>query len=598
MDKDKRGANLLKNEKSPYLLQHAGNPVNWLPWSDEIFELAKKEDKPLLVSIGYSTCHWCHVMERESYEDNETAELMNKLFINVKVDREEHPHVDSLYMKAVQAISGQGGWPLNVFISPDGTPFFGGTYFPPKDAPGMPSFKTILVNVSKAYYENKGRIAELRETLKKNFGGVKAVVADEALAEEAFKRALEFYDGRNGGFGPGMKFPHAMFMRFLLSYYRRTGNEQALSMVLETLDAMARGGIYDHLGGGFHRYTVDEHWAIPHFEKMLYDNALLIDLYSRAFEIKSAPAYKNVVEESICYLLRDMQSPEGGFYSAQDADVEGEEGTSYIWSMDEVKRILGDKRGKAFAACFSITAGGNFEGSNTLRINPASIEAALPDAGELRAMKEALFNQRQKRERPIRDDKVITAWNGLAISALVKAGEVFKRDEWIREATRAAAFIFDTSRDKDGRLTRYSINKVPGAKALLEDAALFGSAILDIYRAAGGEKWRKSADELSAFMKETFYDKERGLFYDTGEAPSGLFIRERDLFDTDVPSGNSAAAGFFLESGRAKGEAGEVDLARKVLNSISSISDEPLYHGYALSVLEAMLAENRGMQGL
>jgi len=594
MNKDKGGANLLKNEKSPYLLQHAANPVNWLPWSDEVFELAKKEDKPLLVSIGYSTCHWCHVMERESYEDGETAELMNKLFINVKVDREEHPHVDSLYMKAVQAISGQGGWPLNVFVSPEGTPFFGGTYFPPKDSPGTPSFKTILLNVSNAYYENKGRIAELRETLKKTFGKGQSVDTDEALAEEAFKKATECYDGRNHGFGTAMKFPHAMFLRFLLSYYRRTGKEAAISMVFDTLDAMARGGIYDQLGGGFHRYTVDEQWAVPHFEKMLYDNALLIDIYSRAFEVKAIEAYKNVVEESIGYLLRDMQSPEGGFYSAEDADVEGEEGRFYVWSMDEVKSILGETKGETFAACFSITTGGNFEGSNTLRINPASIEAGMPEAGELRAMKEALFNEREKRERPIRDDKVITAWNGLAISALVKAGEVFKREDWIKEAARAAAFILETSRDNDGRLTRYSINKTPGSMALLEDVALFGSALLDIYRATGDEKWRERADKISAFMNETFYEKETGLFYDTGDDPSGLFLRERDLFDADVPSGNSAAAGFLLESRRARGQSSEEDLARKALNSISTISDMPLYHGYALSVLEALLAENTG----
>jgi len=595
MDKDNRGTNPLKDEKSPYLLQHAGNPVNWLPWSEDIFERAKKEDKPLLVSIGYSTCHWCHVMERESYEDVETAKLMNELFITVKVDREEYPQVDSLYMKAVQAITGQGGWPLNVFVSPEGTPFFGGTYFPPVDSPGMPSFKTILVNVSNAYHENKGRISELRETLKQNMGHRgPAVEVDEALVGNAFTRAVDLYDGRHGGFGLGMKFPHAMFLSFLLAHYRRTGKNEALSMAFETLTAMARGGIYDHLGGGFHRYTVDETWAVPHFEKMLYDNALLIDLYSRAYEIRPVEAYKAVVEETIGYLLRGMQTPDGGFYSAEDADVEGEEGASYVWSMEEVKRILGEEKGVAFARYFSMTGSGNFEGSNTLRIDPASEEAGMPAAAELRAMKESLFTARQKRKRPIRDDKVITAWNALAISALVQAAEVFKRDDWIEAALRAAAFILENSRGKDGRLRRYCIDRAPGPEAVLEDAALFGVALLDIYRATKKGEWLDRASELAGFMKEDFYDSATGLFYDTGEADSGLFVRERDLFDTDVPSGNSAAAAFFLEFGRARGDKHDEALAVTILNSMGTLPEEPLYHGYALCVLEALLHGQKG----
>jgi len=589
---NKNNENLLKNEKSPYLLQHAQNPVNWLPWSEKIFELAKKEDKPLLVSIGYSTCHWCHVMERESYEDEETARLMNELFITVKVDREEHPHVDSLYMKAVQAITGQGGWPLNVFVSPDGTPFFGGTYFPPVDSPGMPSFKTILENVSSAYHENKGRISELRETLRQSMGGKKSglnIEADGALGDKAFNKALEFYDSRHGGFGMGMKFPHAMFLRFLLAYYKRTGKAEARAMALGTLDAMAEGGIYDHIGGGFHRYAVDEQWSVPHFEKMLYDNALLIDVYSRAYEAEAVEAYKNIVEESIGYLLRDMRSPEGGFYSAEDADVDGEEGTCYVWGVNEVKKILGEKKGKAFSRYFSMTAEGNFEGANTLRIDPASKEAGAPGPQELRAMKEALFTERQKRKRPIRDDKIITAWNALAISALVKAGEVFKRGDWTEAAVDAASFVLENSRDKDGALTRYSIDNTPGPKAVLEDAALFGAALLDVHKATGDGAWLEKAEALAVFMKDNFYDSATGLFYDTGEAPGGLFIRERDLFDTDVPSGNSGAARFLFELGQVRDNEADRALARSVLNSITSLADEPLYHGYALCVLESML---------
>ncbi len=592
MNKEVRIGNKLGAEKSPYLLQHAGNPVNWVPWSEEIFERAKKEDKPLLVSIGYSTCHWCHVMERESYEDEGTARLMNELFITVKVDREEFPHVDSLYMRAVQAMTGQGGWPLNVFVSPEGTPFYGGTYFPPLDSQNMPSFKTVLQNVSKAYHENKGRISELQETLIKSLGAQGALGAGEAdagLCERAFNKAVEFYDSHNGGFGMGMKFPHAMFLRFLLAYYKRTGSEQALAIVTATLDAMAGGGLYDQLGGGFHRYTVDEQWAVPHFEKMLYDNALLIDVYSRAYEIREVASHKAVVEESIGYLLRDMQGPEGGFYAAEDADVAGEEGTFYVWNVEEVKKILGEERGEKFASYFSMTEGGNFEGSNTLRIDAASAEAGVPTADELKGMKEELLIVRSKRDRPSRDDKIITSWNGLAISALVRAGKVFKREDWVDGAVRAAEFIWKNSRGGSGGLARYNIEKAAGGGAVLEDVALFGTSLLDIYRVTGAKEWLSRASELADFMKETFYDKATQLFYDADASASGLFLRERDLFDTDVPSGSSAAAGFLLNLGRSAGNKDDEVLALCAINSIGTLADEPLYHGYALTVLESAL---------
>jgi len=596
MNKEDMKGNQLGAEKSPYLLQHAGNPVNWVPWSDEIFERAKQEDKPLLVSIGYSTCHWCHVMERESYEDEATARLMNELFISVKVDREEFPHVDSLYMKAVQAMTGQGGWPLNVFVSPEGTPFFGGTYFPPLDAQNMPSFKTVLQNVSNAYRENKDHIADLQKTLIKSLtegGGTgREVEADGRLCDEAFTRAVELFDTHNGGFGLGMKFPHAMFLRFLLAHYKRAGSGQALAIVTETLDAMARGGLYDQLGGGFHRYTVDEMWAVPHFEKMLYDNALLIDVYSRAYEITGVESYKAVVEESIGYLLRDMQGPEGGFYAAEDADVAGEEGTFYVWNVEEVKKVLGEERGEKFASYFSMTAGGNFEGSNTLRIDASAAEAGVPAVDELNAMKEKLLVVRDTRERPVRDDKIITSWNGLAISALVEAGRVFKREDWVDGAVRAATFICDNSRvGTEGALARYSIGGAPGPSAVLEDVAIYGGALLDVFKATGDKEWLTRASELAEFMRDTFYESEAQLFYDAGEAPSGLFLRERDLFDTDVPSGNSAAAAFLLKLGRVVGDKDEKDQVLKILNSIPTLSDEPLYHGYALSVLEAVLED-------
>jgi len=596
------GGNLLGSEKSPYLLQHAGNPVDWLPWSEEAFIRAKREDKPLLVSIGYSTCHWCHVLERESYEDLETARIMNEHFINVKVDREEHPHVDSLYMKAVQAITGQGGWPLNVFVSPDGTPFFGGTYFPPEDSAGMPSFKTVLISVSRAYHENRGQIAGLRETLREALlkaGGAGEGAAGGGLTsqgalitKEALKTAADLYDGRNGGFGAGMKFPHAMFLDFLLANHRRTADPSALAMVVETLVAMARGGIYDHLGGGFHRYSVDEAWRVPHFEKMLYDNALLVKVYSEAYDLSHDQRFSAVVEETIAYLMRGMQGPEGGFFAAEDADVEGEEGGSYLFTVDEVEEVLGPGRKEAFTQYFSMTPEGNFEGKNILRVDPAAEEAGLVEREGLRAMKEALLEERMKRKGPARDRKIITSWNGLTVTALARAGAVFKREDWVKEAARCAEAIWSGAWSVPPGPVRYTIGKEAGPPALLEDAALFGRGLLDVYDVTGDESYSGRAAEVADFMRARFHDEGSMLFYDSapsGPASGDLFMRERDLFDTDVPSATAAAAGFLWKLGLAKGDGEMKTLARETLDSIGGLGDEFLYHGYALRVLEEML---------
>ncbi|MFQ5441445.1 MAG: thioredoxin domain-containing protein [Thermodesulfobacteriota bacterium] len=592
------GFNRLTKEKSPYLLEHAKNPVHWYPWGEEAFERARGEDKPVLVSIGYSSCHWCHVMERESYEDEETARIMNERFINIKVDREEHPDIDSLYMKAVQALTGQAGWPLNAFTTPGGAPFYGGTYFPPEDSMGLPSFKNVLLYISDSYGKNRGKLAELTESIERAIGRgaqQKPLELSPGVADHAFKAAKLFYDPRWGGFGMGTKFPHAMYLRFLLEHYRRTGSEEGLEMVTKSLSAMASGGIYDHLGGGFHRYTVDEKWEVPHFEKMLYDNALLSELYAAAFEATGSGFFKDTAVETIEYLLRDMRGPEGGFYAAEDADAGGVEGEYYVWSSGEVKEILGSIEGKEFCEYFSITEGGNFEGKNTLRIAPGAKGPDSPVSGDIKGMKKALLKERLKRDGPAKDRKVITGWNGLMISALACASVSFKRGDFLEEAQKCARTLLKTARVDGGGLARYVIDETAVKKAVLEDYALLGAGLVNIYEATGDKNWLKESEALAEEMTGLFYDAAKGLFFDTDDEGKGLFMRERDLIDNDVPSGNSAAAGFlFGLSSALKRERDNNDeyreLSLKILRSLAAMKEEPLSYGNALTVLEKYLS--------
>ncbi|GMR05100.1 MAG: thioredoxin domain-containing protein [Thermodesulfobacteriota bacterium] len=591
MDKN-RGANRLINEKSPYLLQHAKNPVDWYPWCDEAFERAKREGKPVLVSIGYSSCHWCHVMERESYEDPETARIMNERFINIKVDREEHPDIDSLYMKAVQAITGRGGWPLNAFTTPDGTPFYGGTYFPPEDSFGMPSFKKVLLYVSDSFNKNRDKLGELTASIERAFSRdveQKPLELTPAVADEAFGAAKLFYDPIYGGFGMGTKFPHAMYLEFLLAYYRRTGLEGALQIVRKTLSAMASGGLYDHIGGGFHRYTVDEKWEVPHFEKMLYDNALLAGLYAGAFEVTGSDFFKDTALETMEYLLREMRSPEGGFYAAGDADAEGREGDYFVWSAEEVQKVLGNEDGERFIEYFSITEEGNFEGKNTLRIAPSAKGPEEPLAEDIKRMKKALLKEREKRAAPAIDRKVITGWNGLAISALARASSAFKEPELLKEAQRCAGFLIKGARVEDGRLARYIIDNKAAKKAALEDYALLGMGLLSIFEVTSEKRWLEDGKTLAGEMIKLFYDPEKDLFFDTAVDKKGLFMRERDLTDNDVPSGNSAAAGFLLALSKGYKDDRYKEFSLKILGSIARMKDEPLSCGNALTVLEACL---------
>lgn len=586
--------NRLISEKSPYLRQHAENPVDWYPWSDEALKKAKSEDKPLLISIGYSSCHWCHVMERESFEDPETARIMNENFVTIKVDREERPDLDSLYMKAVQAITGQGGWPLNVFTTPEGVPFYGGTYFPPGEGFGMPSFKKVLLAVSESYKNNRARISSATDEIKRALSPRPAsepVALEPEISGNALEAAKMFFDPVYGGFGTVTKFPHAMFLKFLLKYHKRTGNPEALSIVKKTLSSMAAGGIYDHLGGGFHRYSVDEMWEIPHFEKMLYDNALLIELYSLAYGVSGVEFYKDIATETIDYLMRDMLDASGGFYCAEDADVEGKEGEYYLWGVEEIKEVLNDEDAKRFMRYFCVTDEGNLEGKNTLRISPMmkDPDERVPD--DMKEMEKALFKARLKRKRPDTDRKIITAWNGLIITALTEAGRAFNRADYLDTAKRCALFLLESSEDEKGRLYRYCLDGKADVHGTLEDYALLGTGLLSIYGATGKESWLREAADLAGPMTALFYDKKENLFYDTGADLGKFFVRERDLFDNDVPSGNSAAADLLLKLSRLTEVKRYAELSEEILKSIEGIKDDPLTYGNFLCVLEDLLSE-------
>ncbi len=585
-----RFENHLKDQKSPYLRQHALNPVDWYPWSAEALAKAKEENRPLIISIGYSSCHWCHVMERESFEDGETARIMNDNFVNIKVDREERPDLDSLYIKAVQAMTGHAGWPLTVFATPDGVPFYGGSYFPPEDRFGMPSFKKVLLAVSLAYRKNRKKVDEVTddvERILKSKGAVTPLELRSEIADIAFDAARLYFDGVNGGFGRGTKFPHAMFLKFLLAYHRRTGKGEALSMVRKSLSSMARGGIYDQLGGGFHRYSVDERWDVPHFEKMLYDNALFAELYTEAFEDTGKRYYADIALETIGYLLREMKDERGGFFASQDADVSGHEGVYYLWSADEIKTALGEGA-ERFMSFYSVTERGNYEEMNTLRISRPVGQEEDQVPADIGRMRDALFRVRSLRQAPDTDRKIITSWNALAITALARAAKAFRKPALLEEAMRCARFIL-TELDGNGRLKRYFLDGGAEAAGLLEDYALLGCGLLAIHRAAGGDEWGNEASKVAEKMVELFYDESSGLFFDAGSDQEKLFVRERDLFDNDVPSGNSAAAQLLLGLSRQKKNERYGELAGRILRSIEGIVEEPISHGNFLFVLESFI---------
>jgi hypothetical protein len=578
--------NRLIHEASPYLLQHAHNPVDWYPWGEEALSRAKKEGKPILISIGYSSCHWCHVMENESFEKEAIAGIMNEHFINIKIDREERPDLDELYMNAVQVMTGSGGWPMTVFLTPDLVPFHAGTYFPPEDRGGMPGFPKVLVTVSNYYKTHQEEIIKMEAQMKNALHQIVEIVpSQEAMSDKVLAKAFDAlenqFDPIYGGFGNAPKFPSSMTLSFLLRYWKSTGSKKALEMVEKTLEKMANGGIYDHLGGGFHRYSVDERWLIPHFEKMLYDNALLSRTYLEAYQASQKERYRRVGEEILNYVLREMKSPEGGFYSTQDADSEGEEGKFYVWTRDEIKEVLGKEKGTPFCAYYGVAQQGNFEGGASV----LSIASTLEKVSQLYGMpfkdlekvlaegRQKLYAEREKRVRPGRDEKILTSWNGLMLSGFVDGFKVTGNEQYLHGAKEAAHFILHEMR-KDGNLMRVFHKGKCQVKGYSEDYAFFIQALIDLYEATFELGWLKEADDLNRRMIDQFWDERNGGFFFSGKENESLIARSKNPYDNVIPSANSIAVFNLIRLGYLTGEESLKQKAEQTLHLFLNLLDQ------------------------
>jgi uncharacterized protein len=543
--------NRLAAETSPYLLQHADNPVDWYPWGDEAFERARTENKPILLSVGYAACHWCHVMEHESFEVEATAELMNERFVPIKVDREERPDVDGLYMEAVVALSGHGGWPMTVFLTPDGRPYWGGTYFPPEPRAGMPSFRQVLLAMSEAYRTRRDDLERQADQLVEAIRSASDRRAStEPLTAELLTNALSVlrsqFDPVHGGFGGAPKFPPSATLELLLRLQAGADAPGALEMARVTLNRMAAGGMYDQLGGGFHRYAVDAIWLVPHFEKMLYDNALLASAYLHAWAIEGEERDRRVVEETLDYLVRELRLPEGGFASAQDADTEGVEGLTYTWTPDEIREIVDEEAARRIERRYCVEPRGNFEGRSILYL-------ADPDVDDP-AARAALLEARSGRPQPLRDDKALAGWNGLALAAFAEAGRRLDRDDYVRIARDLAGFLLGPLSREDGRLWRtyrQGQAKIPG---YLEDYADVAHGLLELYWTTGELRWYEEAERLARLAVELFGDDERGGFYIDAPDDDGLVARRKEFDDHPVPSGNSMLAFVLIRLARLSGD--------------------------------------------
>lgn len=601
----KKYTNRLINETSPYLLQHAHNPVDWYPWSEEAFEKAKAENKPVLVSIGYSACHWCHVMEKESFEDEEIAKIMNENFVNVKVDMEERPDIDQIYMTFVQATTGSGGWPLTVFVTPDKKPFFGGTYFPPEDRYNLPSFRRVLLAVAQAWRKNREEILRSSNEIIKQ---IKQATSLESTATEispevsdlAFSRLASSFDEKNGGFGGAPKFPPSMILEFLLRYHRRTKNEKALEMVIKTCKKMAMGGIYDHIGGGFHRYAVDSVWLVPHFEKMLYDNAQLARIYLHVYQITKNEFFKRIATEILEYVQREMLHPEGGFFSSQDADSEGEEGKFFLWTFDEIESLLGKEDSRTFCFYYGVTEEGNFEGKNILhtRYTPERAAEILKISREklldtIEKGKRILFAERGKRIKPNRDEKVITAWNGLMLTTFVEASVILDNEKYLNIARKNADFLIENLFDED-RLLRTWKDGIAKINAYIEDYANLADGLTELFQISSHLKYLKVAELLADKMIEDFWDKLQGGFFFTSHDHEQMAFRQKDFQDSATPSGNSVAAELFLKLSKLTGRDDYQSYATTIFQKvILQASRYPNAFGRLLSALEFYLTPTK-----
>ena len=568
-----RKANRLSKEKSPYLLEHAYNPVDWYPWGEEAFEAAKSEDKPIFLSIGYSSCHWCHVMRNESFEDESVALILNKWFICIKVDREERPDIDHVYMSFSQAMTGKGGWPLSIFMTWDQKPFYAATYIPKENNYGLLGFIALASTIHEIWEKERERILSSSDdtvrVLEESIMASSKEELEKRVLTDCYEDLVVQYDAEYGGFGKSPKFPTPHSLLFLLRWWKETKNPSILEIVERTLQGMYSGGIFDHIGYGFSRYSVDEKWLVPHFEKMLYDNALLAKVYTEAFQATGRHLYKEVAEKVIDYVLRALKSPEGGFYSSEDADSEGEEGKFYSWSREEILTILGEKDGHWFAAVYGVTEEGNFEGKNILNLIGNDYEELMTEAmrKRLSEARKKMFEVREKRVHPHQDDKILTSWNGLMIGTLAYAGRTFRNEKYLMAAKDAAKFVLSKVVDSEGRLLAYYRDgeaKLPG---YLDSYSFFISGLLELHQATMEDEYLKLAIQYTEEMLRLFLDEKTGDFYLNSKESEKLVVEAKDLFDSAIPSGNSVAA--------------------MNLMVLYSITENMKYHEYAKKLFES-----------
>jgi uncharacterized protein len=599
--------NRLSEEKSPYLLQHANNPVDWFPWGEEAFFRAAAEDKPIFLSIGYATCHWCHVMERESFEDEDVANLLNRYFVSIKVDREERPDVDHIYMTVCQALRGTGGWPLSIFMNPDRKPFFAGSYFPKTARLGMPGFTEIILQLANLWKNQRDKIVQAGEEITKALQPKRAQkAAAESFSLSTLQKGYEQlrtrFDERWGGFSSAPKFPTPHHLTLLLRWHRRNPDSEALAMVEKTLEFMRHGGIFDQVGLGFHRYSVDERWLVPHFEKMLYDQAMLALAYTEAFQVTGKQAYGKVCREIFEYVLRDMTGPEGAFYSAEDADSEGKEGLFYVWTPEEVKDVLGEEWGNIYCRFYDISPEGNFEDRRSIAhvsrpLTASSWQDGMDAAKRAMLLEEAnekLFAVRDQRVHPLKDDKILTSWNGLMIAALAKGYQALHTPQYLHAAARAADFILGSLRQDSGKLLRRYRHGEAAHQAYADDYAFLIWGLIELYESAFDLRYLQEALRLQQLMLELFWDEQEGGFYYTAHDSEILILRDKEIYDGAIPSSNSVAVLNLLRLGRMTGNTSWEEKADRLLKVFFSlVSDFPSAYTQFLHAVDFALGPGK-----